>query len=160
NSFTSAPVSGLPGGYALATVFVNGIPGVSSILSVVPSIASPIIITQPQSLTVNPGQDAAFSVTALGTAPLSYQWQFNSNTIPGATANSFTRTNAQSADAGAYSVVITNSGGSVTSSIATLMIFQPTLTILPNSTGTVIKNPDQPTYPLNSVVTLTAVPIL
>ena len=33
NSFTSAPVSGLPGGYVLATVYVNGIPSTGSILN-------------------------------------------------------------------------------------------------------------------------------
>lgn len=80
----------------------------------------PTITAQPPSLVVNPGANANFSVTAAGTAPLSYQWRFNSTNLPGATLSTYTRTNTQLADLGSYSVVITNLAGSVTSSVAFL----------------------------------------
>ena len=69
--------------------------------------------------------NVTFSVTATGTAPLTYQWRFNSSPIAGATAAAYTRSNAQPADIGSYSVVVTNSAGTATSSNATLSLFVP-----------------------------------
>ena len=48
---------------------------------------APTITAQPASQTVTAGQTATFSVTASGTAPLSYQWQKNAAAIAGATAS-------------------------------------------------------------------------
>ena len=93
---------------AVATLTVTGV------------AIAPSITTQPQSVVVNPGSNATFNVVAAGTAPLAYQWRFNNTNLPGTTNTSFTRTNVQSADAGNYSVVVTNSAGSVTSAVATL----------------------------------------
>ncbi|MSU59926.1 MAG: PKD domain-containing protein, partial [Pedosphaera sp.] len=84
--------------------------------------APPAISTQPQNQNVNLGSNATFTVTATGTAPLGYQWRFNGTNLPGATASAYTRVNAQLADAGPYSVVITNVNGSVTSSVANLAV--------------------------------------
>ena len=64
----------------------------------------PTITAQPQNQTVSVGSNATFSVTATGTAPLAYQWRRNAQNISGATASSYTRTNAQLADMGNYSV--------------------------------------------------------
>jgi PKD repeat protein len=96
----------------------------SGILTITTTVtnAPPLIVTQPQDQTVNQGSDATFSVTATGTLPLAYQWRFNGTNIGGATGSAFTRTNAQLADAGSYSVVVTNSFGSDTSSNATLSV--------------------------------------
>ncbi|MGH7952028.1 MAG: immunoglobulin domain-containing protein [Limisphaerales bacterium] len=70
---------------------------------------APIIVTQPQSQTVLPGQSASFSVSAGGSAPFTYQWYFNTNTpIAGATGDTLTLTNVQIADTGTYSVVVSN----------------------------------------------------
>jgi len=49
-SFSSTPVSGLPPGWALATVFVNGIPSVSSFIKITAPIPTPIFLTNPQIL--------------------------------------------------------------------------------------------------------------
>ncbi len=105
----------LIGAYQDDTDFVNS--GVAYLLNV-----PPFITTQPQSQTVNAGSNATFTVLATGTAPLSYQWQFNATNIAGATATNYTRTNVQSADAGNYSVVVTNLAGSLTSSNAVLTV--------------------------------------
>jgi hypothetical protein len=82
----------------------------------------PYLTAQPQSLTVTQGNNAGFGVAAGGTASLGYQWRQNGTNIPGATASSYTRSNAQAADAGSYSVVVTNASGSVTSSNALLVV--------------------------------------
>jgi hypothetical protein len=82
----------------------------------------PVITQQPQSRIVPPGANVPFTVTATGANPLSYQWWFNNNALPGATNASHTVTNAQITDAGNYVVVITNSYGSITSDVAVLTV--------------------------------------
>ena len=83
----------------------------------------PAIITHPSSQTIGVGQTATFSVTASGTAPLSYQWKKNGINIPGATLASYTTPAASLSDNGSsFSVVVTNSIGSVTSNPAKLTV--------------------------------------
>ncbi len=86
---------------------------------------APVIVAQPQSQTVNPGSDVTFSVSATGLMPLSYQWRFNLSAIAGATASSYTRTQAQAGDGGNYSVVISNQMGSAVSADAMLTVNGP-----------------------------------
>jgi alpha-tubulin suppressor-like RCC1 family protein len=83
---------------------------------------SPFIAQQPLNQTAYSGVTAAFNAILLGTPPLSYQWQFNGTSIPGATNASLNLTNVQSTNSGAYSVVVSNSLGSATSSDATLTV--------------------------------------
>jgi hypothetical protein len=95
-------------------------------LQILPAPATPpAIATQPQSLSVNAGQNAPFTVAATGTAPLYYQWRFNGTNIPGATDSSYTRFNAQPSHAGPYSVGVSNVAGSVTSTDAVLSVILP-----------------------------------
>ena len=84
----------------------------------------PSITTPPTNRTVAAGQNAAFTVVAGGTAPLTYQWWFNAtNILAWATNASLTITNAQSTNAGSYAVVVTNPyGPAVTSAIAVLTV--------------------------------------
>jgi endonuclease/exonuclease/phosphatase family metal-dependent hydrolase len=82
----------------------------------------PTITKQPQSQTVVIGQDATFTVTGTGTAPLSYQWLLSGTNISGANTHTCTRSNVQANDAGDYSVIITNVSGALTSSVATLTV--------------------------------------
>jgi uncharacterized repeat protein (TIGR01451 family) len=83
---------------------------------------SPVIISQPTNQMVTVGGMASFSVTASGTAPLSYQWAFNGTNFDGATNTSLTLTNVQFSQAGDYAVVVTNTYGSVLSSNAVLTV--------------------------------------
>src|SRR5262249_30183475 len=82
----------------------------------------PGIVTPPQSQTVTRSNNATFTVVASGTAPLSYQWQFNTVNIAGATSTTYTRTNVQLADAGNFTVAVANAAGAITSSIAVLTV--------------------------------------
>ncbi|HYV32793.1 MAG TPA: immunoglobulin domain-containing protein, partial [Candidatus Binatia bacterium] len=82
----------------------------------------PRILRQPQSFTVTEGDTAMFSVKALGSAPLSYQWQFNGADLSGATGASLTLTQLRTNQAGNYQVAVSNALGSVTSSNATLTV--------------------------------------
>src|ERR1035438_5368046 len=85
----------------------------------------PTITPQPSNQTIIPGATVSFSVVAVGTAPLSYQWRKDGADIVGATLDTLTVTNVQSAQAGGYSAVVTNIAGSVTSVIATLSVLAP-----------------------------------
>jgi pectate lyase len=98
---------------------------------------APSINTQPSSLSVVIGQNAQFNVAASGTAPLAYQWYFNSVPISGANANSYTRTSAGTNDAGGYQVIITNTIGAVTSAVATLTVVPAPAAGVPDGYATI-----------------------
>ena len=83
---------------------------------------APIILAQPQNQTVVEGGSALFAVAADGTQPLLYQWRQNGLNLAGATAATLTLPSVQTNQAGAYSVVVSNAFGTVTSSNATLRV--------------------------------------
>jgi len=81
---------------------------------------SPVITVQPVSQYDPDNQTARFQVMAAGSQPLSYQWQQDGVDIAGATSRVLVLTGLQMADAGVYSVVVSNSQGSVRSADAVL----------------------------------------
>jgi hypothetical protein len=96
-------------------------------------LAAPVITTQPQSQTVAAASSVTFSVVATGIPAPTYQWQLNGAAITGATGTSFTIQQA-SFGVGSYTVVVTNSLGSVTSNAAVLAVFgAPVITSQPSS---------------------------
>lgn len=87
----------------------------------------PFLSIQPSSQTFFIGATASLSVSAGGTAPLSFEWQRASTpgtwtALPGATGPVLTLPNVQASDTGSYRVVVRNNLGSVTSDPATLTI--------------------------------------
>jgi hypothetical protein len=82
----------------------------------------PSISSQPSSRVIVAGNNAAFAVVASGTAPFSYQWLSNGLPIANATAFAYTLSNVQAPMSASYSVVVTNTYGSTTSSAATLTV--------------------------------------
>ena len=87
-----------------------------------PSGMAPSITQQPASETALAGSSATFTVAAAGTPPLSYQWRFSGTDIAGATGTSLTLSNVQPAQAGIYTVRVTNAFGSAISSDALLTV--------------------------------------
>ncbi|MBN8457487.1 MAG: alpha-N-acetylglucosaminidase C-terminal domain-containing protein [Verrucomicrobia bacterium] len=83
---------------------------------------APSITTQPVAATVSEFGTCTFSVQVAGTPPLSYQWKKNGVTLDGKTAASLVLTNLASADAGSYSVTVSNTQGSVDSDSAELTV--------------------------------------
>lgn len=73
--------------------------------------APPVVLEPPVSVTTYPGSNVLFSVTAVGSAPLRYQWRFNGVPLPGANGPSLLLTNVALSHLGAYSVVISNRVG-------------------------------------------------
>ena len=98
---------------------------VTSAVAVLTVQVPPAITAQPTNLNVVAGANASFNVTASGTSPLGYQWQFNGAGVSGATGTSLALTGVQPANAGSYAVVVTNTLGSVTSAVAVLTVLVP-----------------------------------
>ena len=85
-----------------------------------------MITNQPTSVTNVAGGTGTFNVTAVGAPAMTYQWKFNTNTaLLNATNPSLALTGMRASQTGVYTVVVTNSAGSVTSSIANLVITNP-----------------------------------
>jgi cytochrome c551/c552 len=94
-----------------------------AILTVSAADVAPSISIQPQDVTVNPGQSAAFSVVARGTGPLAYQWRRNGLPIAGANGPRYATAPAVLADNGAlFSVEVSNAAATVTSGNAVLTV--------------------------------------
>lgn len=85
------------------------------------AIKAPVITTQPTAQTVIAGETANFSVVATGSA-ISYQWQKDGNDIEGANSSTLSIPNAQASNAGSYTVELSNTLGTVTSSAITLTV--------------------------------------
>ena len=134
----------------LATLSQSGCAGVTSVKgsanSTKPDQVAPSILTQPASQSVIAGQAATFSVSASGTAPISYQWRKNGTSIGGATAATYTTTATATSDSGSqFSVVVSNSTGTVTSNAATLIVNSALMSIIvsPNITTVTMGNTQQ-----------------
>jgi Tol biopolymer transport system component len=85
-------------------------------------LLAPAIVAQPISQTVASGGTVTFSVGALGSGPLHYQWQFNGTNIAGANGPSLTLSGLTAGQVGNYTVVVSNWSGSVPSSPAVLSL--------------------------------------
>jgi sugar lactone lactonase YvrE len=96
----------------------------------------PVISTQPTSQTVVAGNSVQLSVVAAGAPAPTYQWYFNGTPFNGATSNTLSFSNARTTDAGDYTVIATNSLGSITSTKATLTITSSPTPAPPATGGT------------------------
>src|SRR5262249_45824822 len=95
------------------------------------TVAAPAITSQPASTTVALGQTATFSVVATGPGTVGYQWSKNGAAIAGATAASYTTPATVAGDTGSqFTVAVSNAGGTVVSSAATLTVTSTTGTLL------------------------------
>ncbi|HEX4389871.1 MAG TPA: immunoglobulin domain-containing protein [Steroidobacteraceae bacterium] len=87
-----------------------------------PSAVPPSITTQPTPQSVQEGEAATFAVEAAGSSPLTYQWQRDGAAIAGATGASLVVTPAVSDSGAMYSVIVSNSVGTVQSEAARLTV--------------------------------------
>ena len=80
------------------------------------------ISANPTSLIIKEGQNATFTVSATGSEPIFYQWKLFGTNIPGANASTYVCSNIVPANAGTYSVIVSNIASIATSSPATLTV--------------------------------------
>jgi hypothetical protein len=136
-SFNTADFSGEPAGqWTIAVINADGTASNAFAFSV--ERVAPTITTQPQSQTVTSGADATFSVSATGSGPFAYQWLYDGSSLAGQTAATLTLSNVTAAQAGNYSVVVSNTTGQATSDAAMLAIMPtagqpPAITTQPQS---------------------------
>lgn len=119
-SFNNSQLTNAGNYTVVVTNFSGSITSAPAVLTV--ADPTPVITNQPVSLTVSAGGTASFSVGVSGATPMDFQWRLNGANITDATTNPFTIPSALAGDAGNYSVVITNYGGSVTSAVAVLTV--------------------------------------
>ncbi len=131
-------------GTAIRSSFATGIPGNSLSLTVgndgnlyylsrntrtlykiiYSNATEPFITVQPTNITSTEGESATFSVSAIGTGPLEYQWQKDQQNIPGANNATYTIPLVEKTDEGLYRVTVTNSEGNVQSNEAQLTVVE------------------------------------
>ena len=115
------------GGYSL--FISNAFGSVTSAVAFLQVTSSPpFIVQQPTNQTLAPGGLAVFAASAAGNVPLFYQWQKNgtnlndNGNVSGANQSTLLITNVVEPNSGMYSLIVSNSLGSVTSSVAVLNV--------------------------------------
>lgn len=117
-------IAGLVSLFAIASLHADTAPTIASVSS---------------SQTLTEGQSITLSVSVNGTTPFTYQWRKDGNPITGATSNSYALNPALAEDDGAYTVVITNSAGSIIAGPIVLAVAPatpPSLSSSPSGTST------------------------
>ena len=98
-------------------------------VSFTPGGTAPLIQTQPTPTTLSAGLTATLSVAAGGTPTLVYQWLLNGVPLQGGTNATLSVPDVQTTNAGNYQVLVGNTYGSVTSTVATLTV-TPSLPVI------------------------------
>jgi alpha-tubulin suppressor-like RCC1 family protein len=110
-------------GQAAPPVQLRGVMAISAGYSHTVALGThPSIGAQPLNQTVRAGEDAAFSVSASSAGSIYYQWLKDGLFLSARTNALLTLAEVDVDDAGQYSVVVSNSFGSVTSEVATLTV--------------------------------------
>jgi len=97
---------------------------------------APSIASQSAGVTNSTSGGFTVSVTASGTAPLSYQWATNNSPVAGATSSSYGSMPATTNQSGSYSCVITNLYGAITSTAVNVLITN----VVVNTNGSLVVN--------------------
>jgi hypothetical protein len=106
-------------------ILVDGLSGgVGASYLTLTFVAPPTIITNPQSQTVQQGNTSTLTVSAIGTPAPAFQWRTN-KAGGGQNTTTLSIPNFQAVNQANYDVVVTNLGGSVTSSVAALYLDSP-----------------------------------
>ena len=95
---------------------------ITKVVSIASSIIPPSILSQPLSQTIREGESAFLTASVAGTEPFDYQWQRNGVNLKNANSLSYTINNATVSDSGAYTLVVSNSKGSVSSEPAYIKV--------------------------------------
>ncbi len=135
-TFTAA-AQGDSGTYqALVLSSATAVASAPAVLSVIVPVS---ITAQPLSQTVTAGASVSLSVSAAGTAPLSYQWAKNGSALSGATGSTLRFSPVGLSNAGDYTVLVSNAAGSLRSDAATLTVLAAPVIVLQPGNVTVVQ---------------------
>jgi hypothetical protein len=137
------------------TMLASNVAGsVTSSPALLTVLVPPAIASQPTNESVVQGGSVSFQIVAMGNPAPAYQWYFNgTNLLDGQIADTLQLTNVQLLQAGGYSVVAANAGGSATSAVAQLTVFVPPAITLQPTNVTVLQGNNGSFY-----VTATGIP--
>jgi gamma-glutamyltranspeptidase/glutathione hydrolase len=130
-------VASVTSGAVYSVTVTNGGLSLTSAPAALTINGAPVIISQPSNSTNIIGTLATFYANETGSTPLTFRWLKNGapfsdgNNISGATTTQLNVDSVLSSDSGSYSLWVTNSAGSVTSSVATLNVISPTPFLAP-----------------------------
>jgi uncharacterized repeat protein (TIGR01451 family) len=125
NATLSIPVTSTNHAGSYRVLVTNEVGSVLSSAATLNVLVPATILVHPQELDRVVGDTATFTVSALGTAPLTYQWVLRGFDMPGETSATLTLLNVQPENAGLYAVRVENLLRSVTSGEARLTVFVP-----------------------------------
>ena len=147
NSDGACPRAGLilSGNILYGTAWLGSSSGFGTVFALSLTPSAPIITTQPQSQMAQVGNNVSFTVSASYYPSPNYQWLFHSSPLADATNASLSLTNVRFANAGGYSVIVTNAYGSVTSTVAQLTVYTNLVVVQTNKTPPIAGNPTIPT---------------
>jgi sugar lactone lactonase YvrE len=124
-----------------SVVISNAAGSVTSSVAVLTIVLPPSITSQPTNQAVYPGGNTTFSVAALGSPPLNYQWLFNGGAMDGQTNATLSLSGVTTNQAGVYSTLITSPYGNITSHVATLAVGGlPIITMQPTNQSVLAGN--------------------
>ncbi len=122
NVYTIAAATAADAGTYLLAISYSGTTAATALILTVKPAAAPFISTPPRATTAFVGQSPIFSFVATGSFPRTHQWSKDGAPIAGATLATLTLPPVNLTDAGAYSVVVSNSVGAATSAAASLTV--------------------------------------
>jgi hypothetical protein len=102
---------------------VNTITNTFTVTVLAPGTTGPALTSQLTNKLAVAGQPVNFGITATGTGPLTYQWQFNGLNLVSATNAALTMSNVNTDQTGTYSVLVSNVAGSTNSNPAALTVY-------------------------------------
>jgi len=147
SSADSALLDGLnPGPYTVQVAGASGDTGIVLLEFYDTSFTgdrAPYVVSPPAPEAVAAGSAASFSVVAVGTGTLTYQWRLDGSPITGAINPTLSFPSVQALDEGIYDVVVTNAAGSTTSPSTSLIVtgVSPTPTPTPTASPTPTPTP-------------------
>jgi hypothetical protein len=145
STYTIASVAATDAG-AYSVKITGPVGNVTSTAATLTVVTPPAVTVQPVALSKLQGQSASFSVTATGTATLTYQWFKDGVAITGAKSATYAISSVQSSNAGTYKVLVMNTGGWLYSQeVALVLVTTPVISVQPASfTGDSVQSAGQP----------------
>ncbi|HUD47027.1 MAG TPA: LamG-like jellyroll fold domain-containing protein [Candidatus Baltobacteraceae bacterium] len=127
SSYTIASASPTNAGTYTVTV-VNPFGPITSDPTILTVYTTPHITAGPVGEIADPGASVTFTAAATGALPLTYIWLFDDAQVQSSTDTPYTVNNIQTGNAGSFNVVVSNTYGAITSSVALLKVFSGPIT--------------------------------
>jgi uncharacterized repeat protein (TIGR03803 family) len=146
-AYPEAPLLQAMDGNFYGTTYYGGASGYGTVFRLTGPMP-PHVVVQPTNQTVYVGMNATFNVVAAGTASLLYQWRLNGTNLTdggnltGSSTSILAINNVSAANAGTYSVIISNLVGATTSTDAVLTVASPPIIskVICNTDGSMTLN--------------------